>query len=454
MSTKIRKASAQSRSKTIEVDKQHSLLRGTNLFPAVLILLYMIVDFVPELGAADVMGSQWFYLAILDMLCLVYFATDKKASHSEAIQRVSSSVLSLLYTGLFILCGLSIWSAINKVESLVCYARLAVTLIAYFNLAILLYSRLNLFRLLATVLSLMLLVQSIGVFSEFFKGYGDVELNVLIYNLKGNAGNKNILAASLAIKLPFVLYNIYSSKLWGKLFNVLVLSLACFAIAILNARASYISSLITLALYLLFCLVAINKKGRAETGKNIALVVVPLVIAFIFSQVMIKNALDLQEKGSAYGTLGERLGTISLTTEGSNYRLLQWNSAIDYIKKHPFIGAGYGNWKLASIPYEKTFSNDLLVTYHVHNDFLEFAAETGVLGGLLLLALFIVAVIYGLNVLRLQWGTELSIITSFSLIALAVYFIDATFNFPMERPVMQFFFVFILALLVNTHLQR
>ncbi|HEU4632469.1 MAG TPA: O-antigen ligase family protein, partial [Flavisolibacter sp.] len=379
---------------------------------------------------------------------------SKNQIFSAAITSVTSSLLSVLYLCLFVIAGISIFAALNQTEALVCFARFIVTMIGFFNLAVLFYQRLHLFRILAQALALLLLLQSLGVVTHFFNGYGETDLNQLILSTKGNAGNKNILAASLVMKLPFAFYCIYSFKLGGKIFNLLAVAVAAFAIVILNARASYISTLLIAALYIIYCLATADRKRKLHLAKNIALVVVPIAAGIIFSQITLKNAIALQDTETGYGTLSERLSTISLTKEGSNYRILQWNSALDYIKHHPLVGAGYGNWKLASIPYERTFSNDLLVTYHVHNDFLELAAETGLPGAVLFLGLFIVAAVYAFRTLLSQRRSEAGSVAAFSLMALAVYFIDAFFNFPNERPIMQFFMALVFALLLNVHLQN
>jgi O-antigen ligase len=42
----------------------------------------------------------------------------------------------------------------------------------------------------------------------------------------------------------------------------------------------------------------------------------------------------------------KRAGDITIEDQKRS-RLHLWEGAIDYATKHPFIGAGYGNWKLA-----------------------------------------------------------------------------------------------------------
>ena len=80
------------------------------------------------------------------------------------------------------------------------------------------------------------------------------------------------------------------------------------------------------------------------------------------------------------------------------------------------------------------------------------SAETGLLGGLLYLSLFICAAIYILKTFFPKADTGRRIPAAFMAMALGSYFMDASLNFPMERPVMQFFLSFLLALSLNVFL--
>jgi hypothetical protein len=300
-----------------------------------------------------------------------------------------------------------------------------------------------------------LLLQSLDILNEFFSGLGNTTLGDLIFNLKGNAGNKNIMAATLVMKIPFAAYCIYSLKTFGKIANILILALGTLAVFFINARASYLSLILVSILYIAYCVYEyFQHKSLADLGKRIGLFFVPIIITFALSNLIIDNQLQLETKESSYGygSVTERLGTISFTKEGSNLRMYQWLSAVDYIKKHPAMGAGFGNWKLVSIPYEKTFSDEMYITYHVHNDFLETTAELGWFGGLLYLGLYVLMLVMTLKVVFSDASRDNKQMSVFGLMALSVYFIDAMFNFPLERPIMQVFLAFIMAVHVTSYL--
>jgi len=420
--------------------------------PALLLIaLYALVDFVPPLEGADVMGAQWLYLSLVHVASGLYLFTLGKDRVQAQLGTLTHSLLTLLLLGFTLVAGLSVLGAINRIESMVVYARLLTTVLMYFQIGLLFCGRLHLLKPLAYFFALLLLFQSLEVISQFYKGINEgTAFDSVISNIKVNTGNKNILAATLAIKLSFTLYALWQTKGWLRYLLSIVLVLAISAIAIVNARASFVS--VGAQLFLLICFVALNAlrtKNRAAATGQLAWSLLPIVIGFFISSAVLKGAMDLQEAPTGYNTVAERAKTITFETSG---RTNLWLSAIDYIKKHPIRGAGYGNWKLASIPYERETIDELFVAYHSHNDFLEMTADTGWLGGMLYLSLFIVASVWLLYLLLSLLTPSLFLPALTATLALASYFTDANFNFPVERPVMQFFLAFVLALVVQLRL--
>ncbi len=137
--------------------------------------------------------------------------------------------------------------------------------------------------------------------------------------------------------------------------------------------------------------------------------------AYFISQVTYTQATTIQDNNAGrYGNVVGNLSSIALTNDASSYRFKLWEHAADYILKKPIMGCGYGNWKLASIPYEKEYINDLNVPAHAHNDFLEHAAELGLPGGLLYLSLYVCLFVFTLQTLRSAASEELKLISLFS----------------------------------------
>ncbi|MBY0245857.1 MAG: O-antigen ligase family protein, partial [Sphingobacteriaceae bacterium] len=143
---------------------------------------------------------------------------------------------------------------------------------------------------------------------------------------------------------------------------------------------------------------------------------------------------------------GQNLENITNTSGSAGVRLNNYKNALEIISKKPFTGIGIGNWRIESIPYESTQTNDGSVSVHTHNDFLEIAAETGVINGLLYIALF--GMLFIMNVKTIfnnHLEKETKLIAVISILLLTAYVIDATFNFPLYRPPMQLLLAFSLA---------
>lgn len=429
---------------------------SSNLIPLGVCLLYFIVHFLPDFGAYDAMGFQWFYLVLADLLVVILLlarANDYRAAGSA----IFGNIFSKLYLVFFLLAGISILTAINPTEAWVNFSRLTATVVAFFNIAILLYGRTDLFRLLAQLLGLILLVESYQTITQFLNGLATTDLTELIMSIKGTTGNKNIFAAGIVVKIPFVLYCIHRGRLWSRILNIFILVTAALSIFILNARATYLSLLLILAAYVLYTTLCYLKEKKAEQALyRIGYIFIPVIVAFFISQIEFSTVKQLQEEKTEqnFGSVTERLASVAQTNDESNQvRVRLWTHALDYTRHHPLMGCGIGNWKIASIPYQRTITNDLYVPIHAHNDYLEVFAELGIPGGLIYLSLFVCILVFTIKTYRSKVSEETQLISVFSFLAFAGYSLDALFNFPMERPLSQVFFVFTAACNIIAYLK-
>lgn len=425
------------------------------IIPFIIISFYLAVHFISNWGAIDVLGPQWLFISIADAFLLLYIALNK-AKYEKYLREVFKLSFSRLYLGLFILAGISIFYSINKVEAWVCYSRFISTIIAFFNVVILLQSNIKTFFLLTCrLLAIVLLAESLLYFNSFFNQINNVRLDELIYLLNGNTGNKNILGASLAIKIPFVLYAIHTSKFTTRIFFSLCLFLGALTIFMASARAAYVSLAITLLAYVGFIIVNfIQDKEIKKYIPKITYVLLPIILAVFISIYIFDQVVLLQETRytSEYGNVRARFSSLTDTKSAAGYRFMLWKHAFDYIGANPLIGAGYGNWKLASIPFEKEFIDDLNVPAHAHNDFLEYFTELGIPGGILFLSLFVCAFLYTRNILKYTKDKSLKEIIFFSFIGIITYSVDSALNFPIERPIMQVFFIMTFAFVIATYI--
>jgi O-antigen ligase/tetratricopeptide (TPR) repeat protein len=427
-----------------------------NLAPLVVCMVYLLVHFIGNMDAYDAMGPQWLFVVIVDLL-VILFILARKSRYNIAVNSVLHNLFSKLYIAFFVLAGLSTFVAINPTETWVCYARLIATIIAFFNISILMYGRINLVPLLAQLLGIVLFVESIQTLVQFLDEINRLSMTDAIMNLKGTTGNKNIFAAGLILKIPFVMYLIHTGRLLRKVINIIILTVGGTALFIVSARASYLSLLLITLLYIVFAILENRKEKNVERLLYRAgSVLVPIIIAFMISQVELSNVKSMQDASQdsgIFGSVTERFGTLSNTSDESNaVRLRLWAHGLDYTAKHPLMGCGYGNWKIASIPYQRTITNDLYVPVHAHNDFVENFAELGIPGGLLYLSMFILIAVFTFRTYYSKADEATKMASVFSLLAFAGYSVDAFFNFPSERTINQVFFALITAINVVAYL--
>ena len=422
--------------------------KESNFLVNFIVALYLIVHFIPDFDGADVMGAQWIYVSVIDFAVLGYIAKNY-ARFKEAIAGVFKIKFALVYLFFLIWALASYFYAINPTEALVCLARLVSTFLIFINLSILFYKKdlQSLFQSVALLVSLTLLSDSMEVIKGFVAKQGEMTLDSLIISLMGRNGNKNVMAASLLIKFPFAVYYMNKAKLGGKVLGGIALFVGLIALFILNTRSTFVGLILILLIYTITTLYFKIKAKSNMTSilKQLMYFVVPTVIAFFFSNMILDNALKLQESEGNYGDVTKRLADISI--EKGSDRLHLWSGAIDYSLKNPILGGGYGNWKLASIPYEKEVTNDLFVPYHCHNDFIETFADLGFIGGGLYAFMFLLLLLFTIAVWRNEKFKEYKFIATISFLAITCYVVDAFLNFPTERTSMQTMFALTAALL-------
>jgi O-antigen ligase len=428
-------------------------LSSSNYASLTLLCLYVLVDFIPRGESIDFNGPQWLYLSIVNLISVAYLFSASRGRTNEISQQFSHSLSqapALLYTAFCVLSGLSFFFAFNKNEFIVCYARCVIAFIAFANIVCLLRQTNKILPFLAQVVSLVLFYNVFSALKIFFNDVGELGFDTAVLNMKGVTGNKNIFASAIVVKLPFALFCVYAGTSWKRIFNLVILFLALYAIALANARSSYIGILFQLIVFLAYCIYEfLGHQDARKMLQDVSLFLIPIVLAVMLSQITVetqrRNIIDGQQ--SAYGTVTEKLSSIGFTNQASSGRVGIWAVGIDLFKHYPLTGRGYGNWKITSQEFDQLSNDDNSMSVHAHNDFIEAFGESGILGGIAYLLVFILLPFYSLkNLLSASIPRNEKIILLLSLIGLAGYFTDAFLNFPMERATMQTYFFLLYAI--------
>ncbi|MFM9008190.1 MAG: O-antigen ligase family protein [Bacteroidota bacterium] len=427
-----------------------ALTAAAGQFPLLIVLMYALVEFFPRFAAVDVMGSQWLFLSLLNCATLVYLVVCEYKAPTALLK---STPLRLL-TGFLLVAAASFLVAYNVIESLVTYSRLLSAGIAWFNLCILLSNRPGLTVQAIRFIAVVLMVQSARELWGFFNALPpQASLDDLIASMRGNTGNKNFLGAGILLRIPFLLVLLHDNKrlLNGVALTGLLLSVC--TLLIINSRSTYLGFLLISCLYIGFTVVRGLRERKRGLLLRPVLYTLTLLLALACTQVVFSR-IGAAGKPGSYGDAGKRMASISFSNEGSSGRVRLWESALDFIGEHPLLGGGYGNWKIHSIPYEASSVRGFGIRKHVHNDYLEVTADTGIAGGLLYTGFLLSILVLGA---RLSLGRNkpdhVRLYASVMTLSVIGFLSDSLFNFPMERPNMFLHLLFCAAGIMAMHLR-
>lgn len=406
-----------------------SKLLSSRLFQLSTVFLLFSVVLFQNFEAVDKRGIQWLYLSILSFVLL--FLSFLSHSFSSTLKKISFR----LYFLFFLLSFISLFYTYNLSISLIDLSHLFIVLTiltAFFTLLNKLYLSdffkiISFFLLIELIFILFPITYQLIINGDFYYAFNAA-------NLFGLTGNKNIAAASLVFKLPFLLaYFFYCKSEILKSFLSFGILLTLFSIFTISARASFISLfLVFLSLiYFLF----FNKRTVFE-----------YLLLFISSAfALFLNYFFTSHRSNDFFT---RASSISLSEESSNGRFELWRNALDFISDNFFIGTGIGNWKLASLPYWKDKLSDYTVPYHAHNDFLEIFSELGFFGFISYVLIFLYTTKNCIKYLKNKNTFSVFVIASFF-----TFFIDSFFNFPLERPISMVCFI-VVFFLINSEILK
>ena len=422
----------------------------------IILTFYLIVGLVPNIEAIDKVATQWFYLNFLNtivLLILLYLKIDLK--------KYFLNKSSLIFISLFVWSILSLFVSINKVESLVVLTQLFALTIS-FVISLICFSKIeNSFRYFSAIASIYLIAELIRIYLPFTNSNFDLSLifKRSSYFL-GFAANVNITAFSILYKVPFFIYTIFNLKRIKTvaliIISLVVFSLIFFASGTLNSTRGAILTYTILSPLLLILSGSIYFKLKKKRFLIISLTyTLALVLSFSI------NSFVSGYLGKSDSNLSNRVSTlVSLVDEEKkvdasiNQRLNFYSQALNHIIENPFFGTGIGNWKIKSIDTNKKNIIGYQVPYHVHNDFLELAAELGLIGlGIYILLLYTGFKKVILNTWNIVFSKKNLVqnhgiwITTF--LYLIVFLIDSNLNFPFARPIVIIILIIVLAFLAS-----
>ncbi len=405
-----------------------------NYIDSFFIILYLVIGYVGTFGAADEIASQWLYLSIINTLSFLFLLYLKQPLSIKSFDNLSIKLFGLL----IILSSFSILVSLNKTETIVALTKWIMVFISLVFLTVhLKNSKIN-FKTVSIILTIFL---SYEIFRSITPYFQIIEITDFSFSfssaLMGVTGNKNITAASILIKVPFCFFLYRNSKTnLSRILLFFILSIATYNVLLLSSRAMIIALTLILSLIIVYNLK--TKNSVKNILKSVALDLSPFLLSLLIFSIIYSNDETF--------SLDQRMSKINTSDESTNQRLRFYMHGIKHTMSNPFIGVGLGNWKVKSIDYDSENIISYIVPYHLHNDFLELGAELGILGMLIYILIFINPVSI---IIRLIKNNPKSLSYYIILMSGCVFFVDSNLNFPMHRPIVLMFFIFLLVLTEN-----
>lgn len=419
----------------------------------IVLLLYLIVGIIPNLDALDRVVTQWLYLNILNTFVLFFLVIK-----GYPLKKYFLNKTSILFFALFIWSTISMFFAINRVESIVVLSQLFAIIIAFIITTICLSEIESPFRFISNVISIYLIAELISIYSPFINT--QAALNQIYSRSSlflGYAANINITAFSIVYKIPFLIYSVLKLKKFKFLsiiFTFLIFSLIIFASGTLNSTRGAIIAYTTLALILFIISLVIYFKSKEN---KLLILSITYSLSVILSFPL--NTYLSDSFGKSESNITNRISSLNALIddekkidESINQRLNFYNQAVTVIIKNPFFGTGLGNWKIKSIDTNKENITGYTVPYHVHNDYLEIGAEIGLVG----LIIYLTILYFGfknvvINFTKIIFTSaklhENSLICVVISLFIYIFLIDSNLNFPFHRPIVYINLIVLLAYL-------
>ena len=400
-----------------------------------LLILFVLIPYIYSVEVIDKISLQFFYLSLLNFLCLLFNITFSE-NFNKSLLKFSKSKLNITFLIYIILGLLTYFSAINPNEVLIGFSN-------WFNV---LLALINIFLIIKTFKSPLVIISYLVVGTlalELFATLYQVSIITefekysfkYAYKLIGLTSNKNINAASIVSKLPFLLFLIYAVKSTFIRYSFYILVFfTSVALVFLSSRSALISFF---SIILFYTILLIFKGLKFSLFKKNLFPILLLLSGFFITNLYIglSNTASISNRISTVVNLEEDTSALS--------RLRYYKQAYNSFKNNPFLGVGLGNWKIESIKYDNKTMKGYIVQYHVHNDFLQNLAELGIIGFLVYGLIFLQIAIINIKLFfrKNEFNSFFSLCV---LLSLGAYFIDSNLNFPQARLVNLMLFILLI----------
>jgi O-antigen ligase len=331
-----------------------------------------------------------------------FFFTNNSGDPGFAIRHLGISLFCLIYISYFILYRRYGYPSLTKWQLLSLFGYLMFTLVGLvssflgvnfregiypalinFNFIALLLITIHAFNIGLKLVHIAFLIALIGGFSGMFGilQYYNLLPEAFIVGSPPTAlqFNRNFFGSSQVLILPFALISFLVTRGVVKYASITCVSIIIISISISQTRSAILSLLIFGAVVLITLLMHYSKGPLSGHRKSIIWMSIVVFLAgggllglnyFGGVSKSIKKYLKSEEHTSGRQTSIEE-------------RLTIWDGSVEIVKSNPYLGVGFGNWKIhyaGNTNQPTRAKSGRLVIAKAHNVYLEILSETGIIG--------------------------------------------------------------------------
>lgn len=273
-----------------------------------------------------------------------------------------------------------------------------------------------------------------------------IDMQSVVYLVKGIFGHKNQLSIALALQVPILVFGSLKLKSFWKAASILALLMSLLLVILLKTRSVWVALFIALIVIAAFIIIKSGKFGIKNAIRKRILIYTGVVFIFISGLLGLAVVLNT--------SIGKKIESIANPGDRANRdRIKVWDFTLDMAMERPLRGVGAGNWKWEAPKYHKAagISIEHANWQRPHNDYLWVLSENGLFGLMLFLSIFFLAYFQVFKIIRSKVPNDKKLFIALVCGGLLIYNIVSFFTFPLERINHQVYLALFLAIIVSTN---
>lgn len=352
-------------------------------------------------------------------LVISYQVHLKKLPADFSFLKLRINLFFLLFA---VLIAVSFFQSKVISESIYLLSKIGIEILFFVSTTyLLIQKKLKLAGLIRSVIAFGLVAVLIAVFQFFKLSFSGNNFFDSMLQINSTFGHKNLFASVMFLTLPFLFNSSGLTKSWRIIASVsgfLMLVL----VWLLQTKAVIVAFFIFFSILLFLFL-----RGRKHLVNKRIVKIVLIVGSLIL---LIAGIVTIQNK-QKFSRLFD--------TKSSFERISLWKNSMEMTKENFVFGVGAGNWQVQFPKYgldkfaDVEVKNGMTTFQRPHNDFLWVLCESGVVGLLVYVSIFIIVLYYLFKLFKIIKEREYLWLYSTFLAAIIAYLIIAFIDFPLER---------------------